>query len=38
MPKTQDQRAHSFDATGVFTMASFIILLLLAVSEGRRCG
>ena len=38
MPKTQDQRAHSFDATGVFTMASFIILLLLAVSEGRRYG
>jgi EmrB/QacA subfamily drug resistance transporter len=38
MPKTQDQRARSFDATGVFTMASFIILLLLAVSEGRRYG
>ena len=38
MPKTQDQRARSFDAIGVFTMASFIILLLLAVSEGRRYG
>jgi DHA2 family multidrug resistance protein len=38
MPNTQDQRARSFDATGVFTMASFIILLLLAVSEGRRYG
>jgi MFS family permease len=35
MPKTQDQRARSFDAIGVFTMASFLILLLLAVSEGR---
>jgi EmrB/QacA subfamily drug resistance transporter len=38
MPKTQDQRARSFDAVGVFTMASFLILLLLAVSEGRRYG
>jgi EmrB/QacA subfamily drug resistance transporter len=38
MPNTQDQRARSFDATGVFTMASFIILLLLAISEGRRYG
>jgi EmrB/QacA subfamily drug resistance transporter len=38
MPKTQDQRARSFDAIGVFTMASFLILLLLAVSEGRRHG
>jgi DHA2 family multidrug resistance protein len=38
MPKTQDQRARSFDALGVFTMASFVILLLLAVSEGRRYG
>ena len=38
MPKTQDQRARSFDAIGVFTMASFLILLLLAVSEGRRYG
>jgi EmrB/QacA subfamily drug resistance transporter len=38
MPKTDDQRARSFDATGVFTMASFLILLLLALSEGRRYG
>lgn len=38
MAKTQDQRARSFDAVGVFTMASFLILLLLAVSEGRRYG
>jgi EmrB/QacA subfamily drug resistance transporter len=38
MPKTLDQRARSFDAVGVFTMASFLILLLLAVSEGRRYG
>jgi EmrB/QacA subfamily drug resistance transporter len=38
MPKTQDQRARSFDAVGVLTMASFLILLLLAVSEGRRYG
>jgi EmrB/QacA subfamily drug resistance transporter len=38
MPKTQDRRARPFDAIGVFTMASFLILLLLAVSEGRRYG
>jgi EmrB/QacA subfamily drug resistance transporter len=38
MSKTQDQRARSFDVIGVFTMASFLILLLLAVSEGRRYG
>jgi DHA2 family multidrug resistance protein len=38
MPKTQDERASPFDALGVFTMASFLILLLLAVSEGRRYG
>ena len=38
MPKTHDQRARSFDAVGVLTMASFLILLLLAVSEGRRYG
>jgi EmrB/QacA subfamily drug resistance transporter len=38
MPKTQERRARSFDALGVFTMASFLILLLLAVSEGRRYG
>lgn len=38
MPASQDERARPFDALGVFTMASFIILLLLAVSEGRRYG
>lgn len=38
MPKTQDQRARPFDALGVFTMASSLILLLLAISEGRRYG
>jgi Na+/melibiose symporter-like transporter len=38
MPKTEDERARSFDAMGVFTLASFLILILLAVSEGRRYG
>jgi EmrB/QacA subfamily drug resistance transporter len=38
MPKTQDERASPFDALGVFTMASALILLLLAISEGRRYG
>ncbi|HSF34028.1 MAG TPA: DHA2 family efflux MFS transporter permease subunit [Candidatus Tectomicrobia bacterium] len=38
MPTTQEPRARSFDAVGVFTMASFLILLLLGVSEGRRYG
>ena len=38
MRKTQDERARSFDAMGVFTLASFLILSLLAVSEGRRYG
>jgi EmrB/QacA subfamily drug resistance transporter len=38
MPRTQEPRTRSFDALGVFTMASFLILLLLAVSEGRRYG
>jgi MFS transporter, DHA2 family, multidrug resistance protein len=38
MPNTQDERSSPFDALGVFTMASFLILLLLAVSEGRRYG
>jgi EmrB/QacA subfamily drug resistance transporter len=32
------ERARSFDAMGVFTLASFLILSLLAVSEGRRYG
>jgi EmrB/QacA subfamily drug resistance transporter len=38
MPKAQDQHARPFDAVGVFTMAAFLILLLLAISEGRRYG
>jgi EmrB/QacA subfamily drug resistance transporter len=38
MPDTQDERASPFDALGVFSMGSFLILLLLAVSEGRRYG
>jgi DHA2 family multidrug resistance protein len=38
MPNTQDERSRPFDALGVFTMASFLILLLLAVSEGRHYG
>jgi EmrB/QacA subfamily drug resistance transporter len=38
MPKTREQRARPFDALGVFTMASALILLLLAISEGRRYG
>jgi EmrB/QacA subfamily drug resistance transporter len=38
MPNTQEERSSPFDALGVFTMASFLILLLLAVSEGRRYG
>jgi len=38
MPKTQEERAPSFDAVGVFTLASFLILVLLAISEGRRYG
>jgi EmrB/QacA subfamily drug resistance transporter len=38
MPNTEEERARPFDALGVFSMASFLILLLLAVSEGRRYG
>src|SRR5688572_3769785 len=38
MPATHDERARPFDALGVFSMASFIVLLLLAVSEGRCYG
>ena len=38
MPATRDERDRPFDAFGVCTMASFIILLLLGVSEGRRYG
>jgi EmrB/QacA subfamily drug resistance transporter len=38
MPETQDERDRPFDAMGVFSMGSFLILLLIAVSEGRRYG
>ena len=38
MPKTQDRQARPFDAVGVLSMASFLVTLLLAVSEGRRYG
>lgn len=38
MPAARDERARPFDALGVFTMASFVIPLLFAVSEGRRYG
>ena len=38
MPTTQDQPPRPFDAVGVLSMASFLVLLLLAVSEGRRYG
>lgn len=38
MPETQDQQRRPFDAVGVLSMASFLVLLLLALSEGRRYG
>ena len=38
MPRTQDQQARPFDAIGVLSMASFLVVLLLAVSEGRHYG
>jgi EmrB/QacA subfamily drug resistance transporter len=38
MPATRDERDRPFDALGVLTMASCIIPLLLALSEGRRYG
>lgn len=38
MPRTQDQQAHPFDAVGVLSMTSFVVLLLLGLSEGRRYG
>ena len=38
MPTTQDQHYRPFDAVGVLSMASFLVLLLLALSEGRRYG
>ncbi|WP_089942760.1 DHA2 family efflux MFS transporter permease subunit [Candidatus Entotheonella palauensis] len=38
MPPTEDRQARPFDAIGVFSMAGFLVLLLLALSEGRRYG
>jgi len=38
MPQTQDRQARPFDAAGVFTMASFLVLFLIALSEGQRYG
>ncbi len=38
MSKVREQRSPPFDAMGVFSMAGFIILGLLAISEGRRYG
>ncbi len=38
MPPTEDRQARPFDALGVFSMAGFLVLLLLALSEGRRYG
>jgi EmrB/QacA subfamily drug resistance transporter len=38
MPNTRDQQARPFDAIGVFSMAIFLVSLLLAVGEGRRYG
>jgi EmrB/QacA subfamily drug resistance transporter len=38
MPASQEERDRPFNALGVFCMATFLILLLLAVSEGRRYG
>ena len=38
MTEAKDRRARPFDAVGVFTLATFIILVLLAMSEGRRYG
>ncbi len=38
MPPTEDRQVRPFDALGVFSMAGFIVLFLLALSEGRRLG
>ncbi|MCZ6874537.1 MAG: DHA2 family efflux MFS transporter permease subunit [bacterium] len=38
MPPTEDRQARPFDAVGVFSMAGFLVLLLLTLSEGRRSG
>lgn len=38
MPPTEDRQVRPFDAIGVFSMAGFLVLFLLALSEGRRYG
>ncbi len=38
MAPTQDQQARPFDTIGVLTMAGFLVLFLLALSEARRYG
>ncbi len=38
MPETQDRQTRPFDAAGVLTMAGFLVLFLLALSESRRYG
>ncbi len=38
MPPTEDRQARPFDAIGVFSMAGFLVLFLLALSKGRRYG
>jgi EmrB/QacA subfamily drug resistance transporter len=38
MPPTPDRQARPFDALGVLTLGCFLVVLLLAVSEGRHYG
>jgi DHA2 family multidrug resistance protein len=38
MPPTEDRQARPFDAIGVFSMAGFLVLFLVALGEGRRYG
>ncbi len=38
MPPAEDRQARPFDALGVFSMAGFLVLFLVALSEGRRYG
>ncbi len=38
MPPTEDRQVRPFDAIGVFSMAGFLVLFLLGLSEGRRYG
>ena len=38
MPPTEDRQARPFDAVGVFSMAGFLVLFILALSAGRRYG